>query len=153
MSVVLDDVNEFSPEFERLLYSTSLDIDSGAELILMGGQQAPDPILLQVQARDQDCSLDFGAICRYELLSTQSELKVADFLAIDLSGRIRLTNGSSLIAHLKAAESAVGANGADKPQQVTFLVIAYDCGNKKSQIPATIQLNLNKLCRPSLKGK
>lgn len=82
VSVTLEDVNEFSPEFERQLYSLTLDLDPKHVKLhdllekentskQQRGEEGEneEEILLQVQAKDQDCSTEFGSICRYELLA------------------------------------------------------------------------------------
>lgn len=72
--------------------------------------------LLQVQARDQDCSIEFGSICRYELLAEphnwslqQQQLLEANpdlmsAFTVDSSGRVKMKR--SFLA--KAAEAGAG---------------------------------------------
>lgn len=74
--VTLNDVNEFSPEFERQVYSISLDSDLKHAIShkLLSSPNSDQEIqeevlLLQVRAKDKDCSAEFGTICRYELLA------------------------------------------------------------------------------------
>lgn len=212
VSVTIEDVNEFSPEFERQLYSLTLDLDpKHVKLHDLLEKENPkqhegdesekeEEILLQVQARDQDCSTEFGSICRYELLaephhwtSQQQQLQqqtnfeynpdLMSALSVDSSGRVKIKRhflekaastgnflGNSWNWHAnldqqqqqqqQTKEDSTSKTSSSLPpfspstsSLLSFQVIAYDCGDKKSLAPATIHLHLNKMCRPKLKGK
>lgn len=217
--MTLDDVNEFSPDFERHFYTASLDFsdeqlqleeldeleDKQALDALNNGEQVKktpkldkrrrrdETLLVTVRAHDQDCSSEFGSICRYELLPSGAGAATSgaasgqqngdgsaqhgasadqlEGLSVDVAGRI-------WIRHLpKSWRSAIQERRKQQQQQQTassnlntnsnsnlnsnngaylvrsFQVIAYDCAGKKSQTPASVQVSLNKLCRPSLRGK
>lgn len=103
-----------------------------------GGVAGEELEVAQVRARDQDCSPEFGDICGYELLAAadgHAEPPPAG-LGVDSQGRVKWRRP------LPA-----------EPGRLSLQVIAYDCAGKKSQTPAKLQLSLNKLCRPALKGK
>jgi len=135
----MDDVNEFSPEFERRLYVVSAELG-----LAQSGRPDGESLLLTVRAHDQDCSAEFGSVCRYELLlEPQQEPTWADSLRVDGSGRVWARNSWLLARAAKASEQARGS----------FQVIAHDCAGKKSQTPALVQVNFNKLCQPAWRGK
>lgn len=148
------DNSEADPEMEQ---------EAEAEQGVESGSQR-DRYLFQVRARDQDCSHEFGLICRYELIglaptnlkepqsqaqqqsqqqqqSQSSQTNPLDYFRIDQQGRVWLV--------------------ADRPRaslergQFSFQALAYDCGGKKSQLPANIhiQMSLEPKCQPTLKGK
>lgn len=194
--MTLDDVNEFSPDFERHFYTAAIDL-SDEEMIQVevaaNGADADgtsekintkqpkttnrrrDELLVTVRAHDQDCSSEFGSICRYELLSDSPQSASdgsngqhggdqLEGLSVDLAGRIWLRHlpkswlaavqerrKQQLQSQSQANPNLNSNNGAYLMR--SFQVIAYDCAGKKSQTPATVQVSLNKLCRPSLKGK
>lgn len=97
----MDDVNEFSPKFERSIYTVFYELTSEELTNYAAGSlgaaadgsskldnDRPDDRwrhLVQVRAHDSDCSRElYGRVCRYEL--------VDDFggdLAIDSDGNIR----------------------------------------------------------------
>lgn len=156
VSISLEDVNEFGPEFERQLYSAALDIDatlappevaaSESATIDADSNNDKEELLMQLKAHDQDCSVEFGSVCRYEMLGLGEFRNLNEFLSLDLAGRLR-------VRRRKLVENLMEIQNGLSRQQLTFQVIAYDCGGKKSQVPAQVQLNLNKLCKPQLKGK
>lgn len=95
-------------------------------------------MLAALEARDADCSTKFGTICRYELLPGPplQPPQLTSQLSVDSSGRVWFEG-----------QMGVGL------EPFSLKVIAYDCGGKKSQSPAAIQVNFSTSCRPSLKGK
>lgn len=171
VNVITEDVNEFSPEFESHFYSVSLDWEPNSNKDKHEQQQhEQEEILLDVRARDQDCSSEFGSVCRYELLPLQPEQDTSKqqqqqqpepSFSIDTFGRIRMRYNSRWVvssAMLTTRQRQVAESLQEQTQGMrqlvrNFQVIAYDCAGKKSLVPATVQVNLNKLCRPTLKGK
>lgn len=160
VSVSIEDVNEFSPEFDRLVYTFKLDSLSDEE----GRQEdeiddiqnstkpsAEERFLFKIQARDQDCSSEFGSVCRYELApigdidqkQQTGQLSVFEQFRVDREGHVWLRDPERAKRTLKGSG------------RFNFLALAYDCGGKKSQLPATIQIQVSQepRCRPSLKGK
>lgn len=128
----LDDVNEFSPEFEQSAYSLAVDLGAAE------WAQSASLELLQVRAHDRDCSPAFGTVCRYQLTGAPADGLAG--LSVDQEGRIRL----------QRPERPAGLAGLRE-----FQVLAYDCAGKKSQAPASVRLHLAdaKSCRLSLRGK
>lgn len=138
MSLSLQDVNEFSPEFERSVYELTLDLDSS--LLAEPAAATPPRLLLTLRARDQDCSPEFGSVCRYELLES------LDGLSVDSAGRLWMRRlPAAWLAQLRAADA--------QPRPLSVHVLAYDCAGKKSQVPARVELSFRKVCRAALKGK
>lgn len=114
-----------------------MSVGSMSSLGAGGGESR---LLLKVLARDPDCSAPFGSVCRYELQVEDGHL--ANQLAVDQWGQIWVKGGS-----LEAPK---------RDQQVSFQVIAFDCGGRKSAEPARVQLNFTSQspeCIPGIKGK
>lgn len=157
MQVELLDVNEFSPEFERSSYSFQLELRNNNDDHDDEGQdqdEQEDEIarrlkrtqettewchLLTVRAHDQDCSLEFGHVCRYELLGDNSAMANASEFAIDLNGKL-----AARCVWLERLRANGLRDEVASHQQRTYAlqVVAFDCGGKKSQAPASVQVTL-----------
>lgn len=149
----VQDSNEFSPEFERLLYTFELNDSNGKtrdQLELAKSEGLKGRYLFRVQANDQDCSAEFGSVCRYELINFGGSPQIGsepeahnsqDLFKVDKNGRVWMQMDRQ--------------DSRSDSQSFSFQVIAYDCGGKKSQLPATVQVQVSKepKCRPALKGK
>lgn len=121
-------------------------------------------LLAKVEAKDGDCSMEFGSICRYELLDSVG----GSALSVDHLGRIwmhRVPLDWQIPEQQQAIESDAGAGLVGTR---TLRVIAHDCAGKRSQSPAQVHvrivnssslatspasLSLKSKCKPALKGK
>jgi len=192
VSVELEDVNEFSPEFEHQNYQVVWEFDPlefnkklkrpsevGNDGPMVGGQmkakettevKASDRAsgseadewrqLAIVRAHDQDCNKEFqGRVCSYELqASDQLKHQNGPALFVDLDGKLRAKR--SWLEQLSGASGPLAPSQQPNPQsngdtlgQFNFQVLAYDCGGKKSQRPANVQLKVMRKCHASWKGE
>ena len=151
----LEDVNEFSPEFERQNYEFLWESGGGG-----GGEQwakLDDWVLLgQVRAHDHDCNRDFqGRVCAYELQSAGSPEAPQAAGSQAPAGEPQLDAAGQLRARSKWLEQRLGqALKLGQPSvELSLQALAYDCAGKKSQRPAAVQVRLARKRRAKWKGK
>lgn len=192
MTIHVGDVNEFGPEFEYKQYSLVVD-ESGALLTAFAAESAAQPEvdlaqevasdastgqqrkqrspielpLLTIRTLDADCSRQFSAVCRFELLpmlqqsansqlhaqqlQTQPQQNADDFpIQIDSGGRVRLTR-----LPRASPQQQQSATPQQTPivEQWAFQVVAYDCDGKKTHSPVRLNFAVARVCKPALKGK
>ncbi|XP_013789891.1 calsyntenin-1-like, partial [Limulus polyphemus] len=107
----VEDVNEFAPKFLQNSYTVDVDEERLYDTIV------------QVEARDDDCTPKYSDICKYEILDPHQPF------TINFEGRIKNTEPLSW------------------EQNPTYVlsVVAYDCGMKRSE-PTTVNIKVNKVC-------
>ncbi|XP_014678920.1 PREDICTED: calsyntenin-1-like, partial [Priapulus caudatus] len=115
--VTVEDVNEYEPYFLETSYT--IVVDEG---------RLYDRIV-QVQAKDDDCSPDFGDICKYELENP------AEPFAIDEQGYVKNTEPLDW----------------GKSKNYILSVVAYDCGLKASKA-VLVNIGVNRICSPQWQG-
>lgn len=174
MSVELLDANEFSPEFERNSYAVQLAPAGAGEPALKARRDEPEAWcpLLTVRANDQDCSHEFGQVCRYELMEGAAGAAglwpldaqtLASKLSVDAAGRLaaRCSWLAGLQEPARLVEEARNSTSGPTGAGFHFQLVAFDCGGKKSQTPAAVHVSLGagqpagaaRKCRPAWKGK
>ena len=118
MEVRVTDVNEYIPEWSQEEYSGQVEEGVMAEFIL------------QVTARDKDCSPTFGDICQYSITSPEQPFQISETGVI--------TNSQPL----SSAES----------RSHVISVVATDCGGKESS-PVLVTITVLPICRNEWTGK
>lgn len=147
----MEDVNEFSPEFDSASYSLALELPQARASTTSGGERH----LLTVRAQDRDCSAEFGRVCRYELLAGNAGSSTSpvaangslEGLSVDAAGRLLASD-----RWLRSAELELERTGGQSLVR-SFQVLAYDCAGKKSLAPASVQLQLGRSCRAAWRGE
>lgn len=147
LRIELEDVNEFGPEFERNHYEASLELPpSEPDHEQQKAQNAVWCHLLSVRAHDQDCSREFGQVCRYELQPMEPQQEES---SSQLSKRIHLRADSQ--GNIQAKCAWLSAQVArQQSNAISLKVIAFDCGGRKSQAPASVQVNLSQRPRAAV---
>ncbi|CAH2246869.1 calsyntenin-2 [Pelobates cultripes] len=112
--IQVNDVNEFAPVFKEKTYRATVTEGKIYDSIL------------QVEAMDEDCSLQFSQICNYEIVTNDVPF------AIDRNGNIRNTEKLSY----------------DKQRQYEIKVTAYDCGQKHAAEEVTVKVDVKPVCKP-----
>ncbi|KAM8953834.1 calsyntenin-2 [Pelodytes ibericus] len=112
--IQVNDVNEFAPVFKEKTYRATVTEGKIYDSIL------------QVEAMDEDCSLQFSQICNYEIVTSDVPF------AIDRNGNIRNTEKLSY----------------DKQHQYEIKVTAYDCGQKHATEEVTVKVDVKPVCKP-----
>ena len=118
VEVRVTDVNEYIPEWSQEEYSGQVEEGILAEFIL------------QVTARDKDCSPTFGDICQYSITSPEQPFQISETGVI--------TNSQLL----SSAES----------RSHVISVVATDCGGKESS-PVLVTITVLPACRTEWTGK
>ena len=116
--ITVKDVNEYIPEWSQEEYSGQVEEGDMEEAIV------------EVEARDKDCSPTFGEICQYTITSPDQPFR------INQAGRI------SNISPLSATES----------RSHVLSVVATDCGGKESS-PVLVTITVLPKCTTSWSGR
>ncbi|XP_030632687.1 calsyntenin-2-like, partial [Chanos chanos] len=116
--VQVGDVNEFSPVFSAEEYEATVTEGRVYDSIL------------QVQASDQDCSLQYSQICSYHITTPNTPF------AVDRNGNIRNTERLSY----------------EVQSEYKISVTALDCGQKRATRSATVHIHVKPVCKPGWRG-
>ena len=111
------DVNEYIPEWSQEEYSGQVEEDRMADFIL------------QVTAKDKDCSPTFGEICQYSITSPDQPFQI---------------NQEGVISNSLALS-------ATESRSHVLSVVATDCGGKESS-PVLVTITVLPKCSTSWSG-